>query len=516
MIPSRRVCVIGAGISGLVTGRVLLDDGFDVVLFEKEAELGGVWAASRTYPGLHANNPRETYAFSDHPYPRTAGDFPSAPEIRDYLHSYAERFGVLPRIRFATEVVHVAPVDTLGGPWRVTVQTATGSRETIPFDYVVVCNGVFSEPAIPAVAGAERFTGRVVHSSQATPPGLIAGSRVVVVGSGKSALDCASWAARDARACTLVFRRPYWMVPRYLFGRIRIDRLLLSRFTEAFFGYHRLGGIEALLHRVGRPLVWLWWTMQSHILRRLLGMTTPLVPDARLPVGYENVGVVSDFYPLVRAGAIQPRRGSIRRFAGGRTIELDTGESLDADVVIFATGWRQTLACLDDDVRRRVERDGGFDLYRLILPPDVPRLGFVGYNSSTACQLTSEIAAHWLSQHFRGELSLPSPEEMRAEIARFRRWAADVMPARGGGYFIGPHVTHYLDDLLRDMGLAATRTSNFVTENLVPWWPSRYATIGEERRRLRGGSTPAHRVYLGGGPVFALLALIVLGVVLWR
>ena len=59
-----RVCVIGAGISGLVTAKVFLADGFDVTVFEKEAELGGVWASTRTYPGLHANNPRETYAFA--------------------------------------------------------------------------------------------------------------------------------------------------------------------------------------------------------------------------------------------------------------------------------------------------------------------------------------------------------------------------------------------------------------------------------------------------------------------
>jgi glycine/D-amino acid oxidase-like deaminating enzyme len=79
----RRVCVIGAGISGLVTAKVLLEDGFDPLVFEKDAALGGVWSPSRTYPGLCANNTRDTYAFSDHPYPPTAGMFPSAEHIRE-------------------------------------------------------------------------------------------------------------------------------------------------------------------------------------------------------------------------------------------------------------------------------------------------------------------------------------------------------------------------------------------------------------------------------------------------
>src|SRR5512144_3179508 len=106
----RSVCVIGAGIAGLVTSKVLKEDGFDVVVFEKQAELGGVWAASRTYPGLRTNNPRETYAFSDYPYPETADDFPSAEEVRSYLGSYAGNFGLWYLIRFSTEVLSVRSV----------------------------------------------------------------------------------------------------------------------------------------------------------------------------------------------------------------------------------------------------------------------------------------------------------------------------------------------------------------------------------------------------------------------
>src|SRR2546427_13121128 len=101
----RRVCVIGAGISGLVSAKVLGGDGFDVGVFEKEPTLGGVWAASRTYPGLRTNKPRNTYAFSDHPFPPSVADFPSAAEMRAYLESLAERLGRPARIRGSTAVV---------------------------------------------------------------------------------------------------------------------------------------------------------------------------------------------------------------------------------------------------------------------------------------------------------------------------------------------------------------------------------------------------------------------------
>lgn len=108
-----------------------------------------------------------------------------------------------------------------------------------------------------------------------------------------------------------------------------------------------------------------------------------------------------------------------------------------------------------------VQKDGCLRLYRHILPPQQPSLGFIGYASSTACQLTSKIAAHWLSQAFQGELTLGTVAEMEHEISQVLQWAAEIFPARSQGYFIGPYVAHYLDDLLRDIGLSCRQTSNF-------------------------------------------------------
>src|SRR5262245_58639160 len=163
-----RVCIVGAGIAGLVTAKVLTQDGFDVVVFEKLQELGGVWATSRTYPGLRANNSRESYAFSDFPYPDTTDDFPTAEQIRSYLSAYADRFGLRPLIRLSSEVVLVTRAPIHG--FEVLVRTSSGNPIALEFDYVVVCNGVFSEPHVPQFDGQERFQGSIVHSSQLTDP----------------------------------------------------------------------------------------------------------------------------------------------------------------------------------------------------------------------------------------------------------------------------------------------------------------------------------------------------------
>jgi dimethylaniline monooxygenase (N-oxide forming) len=487
----RRVCVIGAGIAGLVTAKVLRDDDFDVIVFDRSPTIGGVWAPSRTYPGLRANNPRETYAFSDFPYPDTADDFPTAEQVRAYLDAYVEHFGLRPLLRLATEVCTVSrapePADGDASPFEITLRPRDSQdpAQRLHCDFVAVCNGVFSEAHVPTIDGRERFAGRVLHSSEVTDPLALEDKRVLVVGAGKSALDCATWAAQHCRACTLVYRAPHWMVPRYFYGYIRADKVILTRFFELFVRYHSLSRLESFLHGPASSLVRLWWRVQTRALRRLLAMPRSMVPDHPLPTGFENIGIGIEFYDVLRRGALVTKRARIAEFAGPTTIVLETGERVEADVVIFATGWRQCIDFLDADLREEVCRDGKFHLYRHILPPQEPRLGFVGYASSTACQLTSEIAAHWLSQCFRGELQLPAVPEMEREISRVHTWAAEVFPARTEGYFVGPFLAHYTDELMHDMRLKTRRTGHFLSEYFAPLWPSRYRDVGHERRRTR-------------------------------
>ena len=164
-------------------------------------------------------------------------------------------------------------------------------------------------------------------------------------------------------------------------------------------------------------------------------------------------------------------------------MELADGRTIEADLIICATGYTQEVAFLEDGVRRRIERDGGFRLYRMILPPDDRTLAFNGYNSSTACQMTAEVAAHWISDCFSGRLELPSVADMERDIDALNEWIRRVMPGRAQGFFIGPCVIHYIDDLLRDMGVSTRRRRNPIAEHFLPAWPANYRTLGEERRR---------------------------------
>lgn len=436
------------------------------------------------YPGLRTNNSKETYAFSDFSYPVGADMFPYAEEVRSYLESYADHFDVRSKIQFNQEVVAVNRASD-DNRLAVTCRSSTNEETTGEFDFVAVCNGVLHIASLPAIAGMDEFAGRILHSSEVTASTYQTGDNVIVVGGGKSAFDCATWAAKSDVSPTLVYRRPQWMAPRFLpGGRIPGDLLLISRLMALFLRYYHSNSIERFLHGIGKPIVRLWWGLFAFAWPKDLKMPPGFKPAERLPAGLEKIGVGGDFYAAVNDGTAAAIYSSIERFTRDG-VELAEGRTLPADVVVFATGWKQDISFLGEELRGEIAGAGYFRLFRQILAPTVPNIGFVGYASSFACQLTAEIGAHWLSEHFHGTLRLPPLDEMNEEINRAHKWADEYLPNRGAEGFVGPYVCHYVDDLVSDIGLTTRRLDGFFAEYLTAFRASRFAGLGEERRRKR-------------------------------
>jgi len=265
----RRVAVIGAGIAGLVTAKVLLHDGFDVVVLEKEDALGGTWAPARGYPGLRTNNSKYTYAFSDYPYPAAVDAFPVADDVRAYLNGYADHFHIREHIRFKQRVVNIKTTGESGEQFQVTLASADGEAavEILEFDFVAVCNGVFHDPYIPSYDGMDQFAGRIIPSNEATTEIYKACKHPVVVGGGKSGLDSATAAAKLGLMPTVVVRRPIWAAPRFIAGLVPGEFLVLTRVTSRLLPYHHRKGIEQFLHGSGKAIPKAFWEFISFVFR---------------------------------------------------------------------------------------------------------------------------------------------------------------------------------------------------------------------------------------------------------
>ncbi len=493
-----KVCIIGAGIAGLVTAKVFLNIGFDVVVLEKEPALGGVWTASRTYPGLKANNSRETYCFSDFPHAESVGFFPKADDIRGYLESYADHFKIRPCIQFNCEVTQLATANSETGFELAISRDAGKTSETLHFPYVVICNGVFSTTQIPDIEGMEKFSGQIRHSSKSMDPTVADAEKVITVGAGKSALDCAASTALNNKSSTLVFRKAHWMAPRFLPGGARSDLRMVSRFAELFFNYPNRTKFEELLHGPGKFLVNLWWAVQNAVIPKAAKMAPIMIPEHKMPTGFESIGQIDDFYDLLNEDRITAKRGSIQKFTE-KGVELDNGEQLDADLVVFATGWQRDLSFIEESLRNQIFKSGRFHLFRRILPPEQQNLAFVGYFPTLSCPISSEIAAYWTAQCFSKAMPTPSVAEMENEIVRLEDWARERLPESVDGIFTGPYHSHYVNDLMGDMNMPINRTSNFFTEYLGTFLPGRYANLSQELQEAHNSNTtPQAKFYLSG------------------
>lgn len=497
----KTVGIIGGGISGLVTAKTLKEHGFTPIIFEKESEVGGVWATSRHYPGMTTQNTKDSYAFSDYPMPEDYPEWPNGPQMQAYLDGYATHFGIKSAIQFnmMVENVHQNKDDS----WTIKAIQTTGQMQQTIFQHVdklVICNGIFSEPFMPDYAGKEEFIaggGHICHSSQFKNIESVKDKKVGVVGFAKSACDVTVAVSEVAATTNIIYRRAFWKIPKKFFGKLNYKYVLINRLGESLFSYYKNYGIEKFLHGSGKFLLNSIWTMMAWALKKQLKLDkNGLLPEMHVSeLGNSRLSLTTNgFYEKVTDGAITAKKAEITKLCkGGAT--LNTGEFVELDHLICGTGWRQTISFMEEDVLQKIrDKKGVFRLYRNILPTSVKNLAFVGYNSSLCCQFTSEIAAHWTAQYFKQALHLPSKTMMDARLEDYLKWLYNrttiAVPAYGT--CLVPFTFHYADDLMRDMGLSPRR-ANPIIEWLTPFNPARYKGLTKELQQLSPVMKPTEK-----------------------
>ncbi|WP_300007806.1 NAD(P)/FAD-dependent oxidoreductase [Pseudonocardia sp.] len=487
-----RIAIIGAGVAGLCTAKVLLQAGHDVTVYEKAPDVGGVWSATRRYPGLTTQSPRAQYSLSDFPMPGDLPEWPTGEQVQAWLVAYAAEFGVRPRL--GTEVGAARPD---GEGWVLTVE---GSDEH--FDRLVVANGVFCEPAMPDYPGVEEFTaagGRLCAGTEFHDAQDARGKHVLVVGYGKSACDVTVPISEVAASTDVIARQILWKVPRRIAGTVNFKMLLLTRMGEALFRYIRIRGVEKFLHGPGNGVRRRLLNSLGTVSVRQFGLARhDLVPAGAMEdIVKGAIGLATEgFYEGVADGSIRIHRDrTITRLLardGAPHAELSDATVLPADLVICATGFSQGVPFLGDDVQQRLfDERGNFALYRQIRPVGVPGLYFNGYNSSFFSPLNAEMAAVWIAADLAGAVPLPDDDAMRQAVAdqlAFMDEATSTHHCRGTK--IIPFSMHNVDEVLGDLRLqipARVRASHW----LNPIDPAAYRGVTPALLERLGDPAPA-------------------------
>ena len=476
-----RVAIIGAGFAGLSTAKAFTAFGHDVVVYEKAPDVGGVWSRTRRYPGLTTQNDKGTYSLSDFPMPRDYPEWPTGEQVQAYLQSYAEHFGLLDKVRLSTEVVSATP--RAEGGWTIVTDAGTDTA-----DHLVVANGIFSEPAVPAFPGADEFIaagGRLCHTSEFTDLEDARGRDVVVVGYGKSSCDIAVALSAVTSSTRVVARELMWKLPRRLGGVLNYKFVMLTRLGEGLFRYITPVGFERFLHGPGRGVRnAMVGNLQGQVVRQLRLKKLGLVPSGTLEdIARSTVSLATEgFYEGIVDATIAVHRDTVITRLGvqdGEPVaELGDGTVVPADVVVCGTGWNQRVPFLPNEVQARISDElGNFELYRQILPHAVPDLTFCGYNSSFFSPLSAEVAALWIATHLAGGLTLPPVEQRRAHVAERLRWMEERTEGKHArGTNVIPFSVHNIDEMLSDLNVGVGRFRRFL-EWLGPVDPGAYARL---------------------------------------
>ncbi|HEX3519856.1 MAG TPA: NAD(P)-binding domain-containing protein [Solirubrobacteraceae bacterium] len=389
-----RVCLIGAGSSGIAAAKALYERGIDFDCFEKSDRIGGNWVfenkngMSAAYRDLFINTSRPRMEFSDFPMPESYPDFPHHTQIAAYFEEYVDHFGFRDRIAFETALEHAARQED--GSWRIELDTG----ESRDYDALIVANGHHWNPRWPepVFPGSESFTGEQLHAHSYVENSIFAGKRVVVLGMGNSAMDIAVESSYVAESTYLAARQGVWIIPKYVFGKpvdqIRNDpripfkfrQRLIQQLVRSYSGPPEHHGLPKPNHRFGEAHP----TVSGRILDRIQHGTVTAKPN------------------------IDSLTGSQVRF-------LD-GTAVDADVVVYCTGYKITFPFFDEDLISAPENH--IELYRRVFHPDIENVFFIGLLQPLgAIMPLAEAQGAWVGDYLQGDYTLPARSELRADIA---------------------------------------------------------------------------------------------------
>jgi len=472
MTKRKNVAVIGGGVSGLAAAKAFDERGHRVFGFERSHDFGGVWELSRSYPDVQTQSPKDLYRYTDLAMPGDYPEWPKGTQVHAYLHAYAAKHKLARLFQLNTNVVSMdRRQDGLPG-WTLELEAA-GNTWTQDFDFVAVCTGQFSDKNILTHPGQDAFTaagGEVMHSSEYTDPALVRDKNIVVLGGSKSATDIVVNAARNgAKSVTLVYREPVWRVPYYV-GGINFKRLLYMRAQEQQFNGWGGTPLGKAMFTAFKPLIWANFRGLETLLKLQLKLKkwdmvpdVPIEKDASCSLPIVTPGLFEGF----EDGSIKPIRGTYDRYENGEVV-LTNGDRVPCDVSILAVGWKLGVPYLAQEFQDKlIEPDGQYRVYRLAVNPDLPDMGFVGFNSSFCTILSAEMIANWLVRYADGKLAKqPSAEEMKKNIDDMLVWRRTERPAAKvyGGLCSAPFHFRHFDELLSDMGAAKVKRSNPIAE----------------------------------------------------
>ena len=432
------VIVVGAGISGIGAAVHLQRrcPGRRVVILEGRANIGGTWDLFR-YPGIRSDSDMYTLGFNFKPW-NQARAIADGPSIMKYLDEAAREEGIYARIRFGHHVT-AAAWDSGTARWLVAAQH-DGSEVELSCNFLHMCSGYYDYEAgyTPEFFGRERFTGRIVHP-QHWPADLdYRGKRVIVIGSGATAMTLIPAMARDAAQVTMLQRSPTYVISRPAEDKFANT---LKRMLPPMLAYGIIRWRNTLFHQLLFGLARTWPGLVRRCL--LAKVRAQLGPDFDVAKHFaprynpweQRLCLVpdDDLFVAIKSGRATVVTDHIETFTENG-IRLKSGKELTADIIVTATGLKLLflagMAVAVDG--RKVDFSKTFG-YKGMMFSDVPNLACVFGYTNSSWTLKADLESEYLCRLLNHMQASGNP------IATPVLADADITPERwidfSSGYF---------------------------------------------------------------------------------
>ncbi|WP_343600517.1 NAD(P)/FAD-dependent oxidoreductase [Mycobacterium sp.] len=444
------VVIIGAGISGLGAAYRITErnPGTRYVVLERRDQIGGTWDLFR-YPGVRSDSSIFTLSFPYEPWTRREG-VADGVDIREYLVNTAHKHGIDRHIRFGS-YVRSADWDSATDTWTVTADGEGGAGATYRCRFLFFGSGYYNydEGYTPDFPGIEQFGGTVVHP-QHWPEDLdYAGKKVVVIGSGATAVSLIPPLTDKAAKVTMLQRSPtYLFSASKVSPTIQLVRTVLPRRVSHQLARMRMAIFEGLVWFVARktPSLMKWWIRRTavHNLPAGYDVDTHFKPhyqpwDQRLCLIPD-----ADLYVVISEGRAEVVTDHIDHF-DTTGIALRSGGHLDADIVVTATGLQlQALGGVRLSLDGAEVKPQDRFVYKAHMLEDVPNLFWcVGYTNASwtlraditaqaTAKLLAYMRAHGYTHAYPHLGDAPMPEKPAWDIqAGYVLRALHALPKSG-------------------------------------------------------------------------------------
>jgi cation diffusion facilitator CzcD-associated flavoprotein CzcO len=405
------VVVVGAGLSGIGAGYHLqtMSPDRSYVILEGRESLGGTWDLFK-YPGVRSDSDMHTLGFSFKPWTE-AKSIADGPSILKYLKQTVSQYGIDKHIRYG-QLVTKAQWSTDDAQWTVTSSNkATGATNTYTCSFLFMCSGYYSykKGHTPEFAGRERFKGTIVHPQEWPTDLDYAGKRVVVIGSGATAVTIVPSMADKAAHVTMLQRSPTYMVSRP-------DHDVLANRMRKVLPPKMAYNLTRFKNTWRQQLVYNKTRTDPNKVKQLLlgGIQLELGADYDIAKHFtpnynpwdQRLCLVpnGDFFKSMREGKASVVTDHIASFTE-TGIQLASGEHLDADIIVTATGLELvTLGEMDFFVDGNQVDFAKTWTYKGFAYSDIPNMastfGYINASWTLRSDLTAEYVCRLLN-HMR-------------------------------------------------------------------------------------------------------------------